>query len=507
MRSKRANQELLFSGCRTTLFLMSMMRICGNSGMESEMKQLLRKYSRWLLLIVVLMAGAACVPAGEPDVTPDPANTSSQTVEVIVMPTTDPLLTGELTTQEITVERIRANLTLDVAKGMVADIRENDQIVVKEKGWGLLRFLDHLLIELHYDTKLDIDDVSLDPAAGSIFLRLKQVIGSSRVELAEQARARVQLDTDHATITTVDSADRATVFAVCHAEPVTCLLTIEGTVTVAAQGVEVVVPAGQGTYIFAGQPPEPPVCVDMYEFLGWLDDQRQAQADEALVHLVQRAEEMGLCKMVQIPAGQYQIGHEPAGEYHRGPTQVEIESFWIDAYEVTNAQYQAFINITGRAAPPEWPGGVFPSTRASHPVKGVTWDDAQAYCDWLQKRLPSEAEWEIAGRGTGAPPPLYPWGSDPLAGGQIDELPSNDTYPVGTFAFNQSPFGVYDLAGNVWEWVGEPYAPVAEEMKILRGGRYGFPRDMAYRQQVTGDDQRFVNFAGFRCAVGQAEGG
>jgi formylglycine-generating enzyme required for sulfatase activity len=142
---------------------------------------------------------------------------------------------------------------------------------------------------------------------------------------------------------------------------------------------------------------------------------------------------------------------------------------------------------------------------ADHPVRGVTWDQAVAYCSWAKKRLPTEAEWEAAGRGVGTGPQLYPWGNDPTADGKAFEMPDQDTYAVGTQPFNTSPFGVSDMVGNVWEWVGEPYAIVQDGYQILRGGRFGLAQDLAYRLAVAPDDPRYIKFSGFRCVADQVK--
>jgi formylglycine-generating enzyme required for sulfatase activity len=143
-----------------------------------------------------------------------------------------------------------------------------------------------------------------------------------------------------------------------------------------------------------------------------------------------------------------------------------------------------------------WPGD------ADHPVRGVTWEQAVAYCGWLHKRLPNEGEWEAAGRGPGVEPRLYPWGNDPTAEGQALRLPDQDTYAVGTQSFNKSPLGVFDMVGNIWEWVGDPYNTEKEGSKVLRGGRFGLPvLDLAYRLIVEANDTRYVQYAGFRCAA------
>ena len=202
--------------------------------------------------------------------------------------------------------------------------------------------------------------------------------------------------------------------------------------------------------------------------------------------------------MVAIPSGVYEVGTTPADKYHSAPTTVSLTNFWIDKYQTTNAQYQQYLNETGAQAPEI-------SGEDNQPVRGVTWEQASAYCGWAKKRLPSEAEWEAAGRGSGSGPQLYPWGNDPTDGGNTFNLPDQDTYPVGSQFFNESPFGVFDMVGNVWEWVGEPYDTVQDGHKILRGGRFGLPQDLAYRLVIAPDDTRYIKFAGFRCATDQVQ--
>jgi formylglycine-generating enzyme required for sulfatase activity/tRNA A-37 threonylcarbamoyl transferase component Bud32 len=200
--------------------------------------------------------------------------------------------------------------------------------------------------------------------------------------------------------------------------------------------------------------------------------------------------------MVKVSGGSYEVGLNPADQYHNSVQAIELKDFWIDQFQVNNDQYAKFMAATNAPAPEVWPGA------KDHPVRGVSWEQAAAYCIWLNKRLPTEAEWEAAGRGAGADPPLYPWGSDPSASGQTAGFPDEDTYASGTLSFNKSPFEVYDMVGNVWEWVGEPYTNAPNGTKYIHGGRFGLPIvDLAYRLAITPGDNRYIKYAGFRCAA------
>jgi serine/threonine protein kinase len=205
--------------------------------------------------------------------------------------------------------------------------------------------------------------------------------------------------------------------------------------------------------------------------------------------------------MVKIPAATYEVGStDLVDDFHVATQHVDLTEFWVDKYQVTNLQYQNFMQETNTPQPVIWP-----ATDEKFPVRGVTWDQAKAYCTWAGKRLLKEAEWEAAGRGSGPNPPIYPWGNDPTAGGKALALPDQDPYEVGSEPFNVSPLGVYDLAGNVWEWVSDPYSPIQDGFQILRGGRFGDTQDLAYRVVVTPNDDRYVKFAGFRCAADQVK--
>jgi len=169
---------------------------------------------------------------------------------------------------------------------------------------------------------------------------------------------------------------------------------------------------------------------------------------------------------------------------------VYLDAFYIGRYEVTNEQYEHFVEVTGYEAPRGWSGGSIPRGLEDHPVVNVSWYDALAYCRWLSEetgqtvRLPTEAEWEKAARGTDGR--VYPWG-DEFEAGKCNSAAEDieTTTPVGQYSpQGDSPYGVADVAGNVWEWTsslheGYPYDPLdgredlgAGGPRVLRGGAF-----------------------------------
>jgi formylglycine-generating enzyme required for sulfatase activity len=464
---------------------------------ENKMKPQFQHYAKWVaLLLIPILVGTGC------DGLIGPASSSP------TAPSTETYLTA---IKEVVERHRQNNSTKTLKQDEKVDIQVNDQVAVKDKGRGLLEFPDHLQVEILPGSELELGAAYLEEG-GSIFVSLLQTFGHSHPKLQQEAHQRVEVVTDYAVIRAT-----GTDFLVCHAPELTCLVTLEGETEVEAQGQVVTIKGGEATYILPGQPPKLPICADPEEVRRWLDQKRSGADVEPLGALVAGWPDQGcsaspsavpsLEGMVNIAAGRYQIGSPQPDEFHLPAQEINLAEFWIDRYEVTNAAYKQFLAASGQPQPAHWLERNFPAGQDNHPATGLTWDQAEAYCRWANKRLPTEIEWEVAARGPGPEPPLYPWGSDPEAGGQVSDLPLTGTHPVGSKSFNKSLFEVYDMAGNVWEWVGEPFGPVLDGYKILRGGRNGWLKDMAYRQQAEPSAEFFVPVAGFRCAADRLEEG
>lgn len=191
-------------------------------------------------------------------------------------------------------------------------------------------------------------------------------------------------------------------------------------------------------------------------------------------------------EMVSIPAGEFLMGTDERLPDEGPPHKVDLPSFWIDKYEVTNLQYQHFIEQAGRRAPEHFVQRHFPPGKADHPVTFVSWFDAEAYCKWAGKRLPTDEEWEKAARGDDGR--TFPWGDEFRL--QVANTPvrwsslglEGDTTPVGAFPDGASPYGLNDMSGNVWEWTASWYKAYpgntresenyGEKYRTLKGGSW-----------------------------------
>ncbi|MEJ2732698.1 MAG: SUMF1/EgtB/PvdO family nonheme iron enzyme [Anaerolineae bacterium] len=178
----------------------------------------------------------------------------------------------------------------------------------------------------------------------------------------------------------------------------------------------------------------------------------------------------------------------------------DLPPFWIDQFEVTNAQYAEFVDATGQDPPDSWSAENIPAEKGDHPVEGISWQLASDYCTWVSKRLPTEAEWEVAARGPHGW--IYPWGND----GAAVQLPDTGTYAVGSMLANRSFFGAFDMVSNVWEWVTGPYLPassVPEDQRMMRGGAATYPADLKTHLVGDPDSSTMTRNAGIRCAADQ----
>jgi len=216
--------------------------------------------------------------------------------------------------------------------------------------------------------------------------------------------------------------------------------------------------------------------------------------------------------LVPIPEGEAVFG-SPEGEGYddeRPQFRASLPEYYMGAYEVTNAQWKRFADETGYGVP--WPNGRIPLDCEDYPVADLNWGDAAAYCEWAGLRLPSELEWEKAARGTDGRD--YPWGDvwDPTlcrngVGGY------DGSAPVGSYPDGRSPYGLFDMAGNVWEWCADWYdaaaygyyargdlsAPPRGEYRVLRGGAWSNCSEAYCRCALRSYDS-WCGVRGFRVA-------
>jgi formylglycine-generating enzyme required for sulfatase activity len=219
--------------------------------------------------------------------------------------------------------------------------------------------------------------------------------------------------------------------------------------------------------------------------------------------------------MIAIPAGEFTMGSDQGVE--RPPHAVSVDAFEIDQFEVTNEQFEKFAAETGYVTDAEKAGDMswqaYAEGKPNHPVVKVSWNDAKAYCEWAEKRLPTEAEWEKAARGTEGR--TYPWGNDwDVNKANVKEAGYRGTTIVGSFPDGGSPYGVMDMAGNVAEWTSDWFQPYpgypggdneaqyfGEKYRVIRGGGWFSDQNLVRATYRSASSAELANDdVGFRCA-------
>ena len=221
--------------------------------------------------------------------------------------------------------------------------------------------------------------------------------------------------------------------------------------------------------------------------------------------------------MVLVPAGEFIMGSSTGDVDERPERRVYLDAFFMDQNHTTVEQYAKFLDATSHAAPPEWNIMSRP-IHQKRPVVNVDWADAATYCTWAGKRQPTEAEWEKAARGTDGR--LYPWGNESPT--RVHANFRKETWSnhyvlstVGSYEDGKSPYGLYDMAGNVWEWVSDwydsayystaplrnPTGPATGLSKVVRGGSWGSGPEGLRSAERENHVSSFQGYGtGFRCA-------
>ena len=207
--------------------------------------------------------------------------------------------------------------------------------------------------------------------------------------------------------------------------------------------------------------------------------------------------------MVEIPAGPFIMGSDNGRDDEAPGHEVDLPAYEIDRFEVTNSDFAVFIGATGYETDAEKEGRSrvwldAAQDKDGHPVVYVSWNDATAYCEWRGARLPTEAEWEKAARGTDGRAFSY--------GNRVHSFGSGAAFPlpVGTQKWNVSPYGVRDMTGLCWEWTDNWYSP-SRRARVLRGGSWhnisGIPLRAAERTWENPVARRTIYDFTFRCAA------
>ena len=244
----------------------------------------------------------------------------------------------------------------------------------------------------------------------------------------------------------------------------------------------------------------------------------QALPPEAMRQASQFTSPVDEREMAYIPTGPFTMGgsSEDSPTNERPAHAVYLSDYFIDLFPVTNQDYRDFVHATGyKTTPHHWSQGIYPTGTARHPVTNVSWRDARAYAEWAGKRLPTEAEWEKAARGGDERP--YPWGGRFVVRERCNSTNYyGTTTPVDEFPDGRSPYGIWDMAGNVYEWCSDcydeeyyksspatnPQGPEGGQERSIRGGDYQETRAGVRTTHRTGQAETYNrDNIGFRCVL------
>jgi formylglycine-generating enzyme required for sulfatase activity len=214
--------------------------------------------------------------------------------------------------------------------------------------------------------------------------------------------------------------------------------------------------------------------------------------------------------MVYIGGGDFMMGSNAGDEYERPAHKVETGPFFMDLTEVTCEDYLKYLSATARRNPRHWTTQTCQPGSERQPVTGIDWEDAKAYADWANKRLPTELEWEFAARGVQGT--MYPWGNAWRANAaNAGDSSAQRLMDVGSYPNGRSPIGVMDLIGNAWEWTssevvvypgGSLSSPFPQDVKVVRGGSWREANNEAtatYRGFLHKTNAKDYSATGFRC--------
>ena len=221
--------------------------------------------------------------------------------------------------------------------------------------------------------------------------------------------------------------------------------------------------------------------------------------------------------VVEIPGGSFVLGSDKFEPNEAPPQEMDLPTFLIDRFETTNAEFAQFVEATGYVTEVEQGGAkknwrsYYTEGKDNHPVVKVSYRDSETYCQWIGKRLPTEFEWEKAARGPDGF--VYPWG-DSMDSTRVNGKESGlrGTAAVGSFSSGASPYGVEDMAGNVWEWTSSPFIGYpgstyedpfySPDLRVTRGGGwFDDPKQLRASNRSAASVETANDDLGFRCAA------